>query len=125
MTAEDEVMEELERTRELLNAERTGVGLQEGQPEWSPESLGARAGLGFTASDPDLRVSVFVFDEWGGGGEAGNRLQEELSNDPGVYAAVGTNGRLLFVGHTRVDGPEGTGAKYRLADLLSAFSGRE
>jgi hypothetical protein len=125
MVSDDVVAEELERSRKLLNPTRTGVELQEADPEWPPESLAARGGLGFRGGEPEMAISVFVFDDWGAANDAGARLREELSTDEGVYPAVGTNGRLLFVGHTRVDGPDGIQAKYRLAELLSAFSGRE
>lgn len=117
--------EELQRCRKLLDASRTGVALDETVPEWIPDSLRAVDGIGFVDPEYAITISVYVFEEWGGGDEAGLRLQEELQSDSNVYVVSAGNGRLLFIGQTRLDRDEGIDAKYRLADLVSAFSGQE
>jgi hypothetical protein len=101
------------------------VALVETAPEHDPASLGALGGTGFEAKDPDVRVSVYVFKDWSSHKAIAERLVSEMPQDEGQRVRHGSNGPMLFFGHTRLDGPKGREAKYRLSQLLSAFAGDE
>ena len=116
--------QELARARHLLRPERAKVPLQEVAPLQPPERIGALAGLGFQAEDPDVMVSVYVFESWNQHPAAVEQLEAEVPME-GTRVLHGTNDRLLFFGYTRIDGPDRIDAKYRLSGLLSAFSGDE
>jgi hypothetical protein len=118
------VESELNRCRTLLSRKRTRVALEETPPEQDPASLGAFGGLGFVARQPDVQASVYVFEDWGQHAAVIQQLKNKFPAH-GVSLQYGTNGGLLFFGHTRTDGPEGVEAEFRLADLVTAFSGNE
>ena len=118
------VEESLERARFLLRPERARVELTEIPPLKPAEDIGALAGIGFEAKDPDVTASVYVFENWNQHAAAVDKLRADVPSE-GTRILHGTNGPLLFFGYTRIDGPDRIKARYRLADLLSAFSGDE
>lgn len=118
------VSQELSRCRSLLSPQRARTPLTESAPEPAPESIGALGGLSFAASSPDVRASVYVFTSQSEHAAAVTKLTATVP-PKGLLILHGSNGRLLFFGWTRTDGPAREDAKYRLADLISAFSGDE
>lgn len=118
------VSQELSRCRTLLSPQRARTPLVESSPEPAPESIGALGGAGFAARAPDVRASVYVFTSQSEHAAAVAKLSATVAKE-GHRILHGSNGRLLFFGWTRTDGPDGEDAKYRLADLISAFSGDE
>lgn len=121
----ESIEEQLSRLESLLCPSRTRVTLEKTNPEHSPEELGALAGVGYLARNPDLRVSVYIFGDWGKHREVSKQLRSRFAGETGVYAQAVTNGPMLLFAHTRIDGPDGTAAKYRLDDIMSAFAGDE
>lgn len=121
--AKANVDNELKRCRALLSEKRVRAPVVEGKPEREPKSLGAKGGIGFTA-EPGVTASVYVFDDWSRHQDAATKLKAEFGGE-GVHVLHGSNGPLFFFGHTRIDGAEGRAAKFRLSDMLSAFSGNE
>lgn len=122
--SEELVKKQLNRLNGLMHPERTRVALERGEPEREPEALGALAGEGYRSHDPDIHVSVYVFASWSELQPVAKQLQEELAAD-GVHVAIASNGPMLFVGHTRIDGQGGTNARFALGDIVSAFAGDE
>lgn len=122
--SEELVTKQLSRLRGLMDPERTRVALEEGEPELPVEEVGALAGVGYRGDDPDLRVSVYVFDSWSAHRGVAQQLTDEFTAD-GVHIVTGSNGPMLFFGHTRIDGPGGTEARFALGDIASAFAGDE
>jgi hypothetical protein len=116
---------QLKRCRALLRLERAEVELKETAPDRDPASLGALGGTGFEAKDPDVRVSVYVFEDWSKHREATEQLMRNMPKDDGVRILHSTNGPMLFFGYARIDGPKGREAKYRLSGIASAFAGDE
>lgn len=123
MTA-DFVQSQLKRVRGLLSPDRAGA-LSETTPERDPASLGALGGTGFEAKDPDVRVSVYIFQDSDPHFDVAERLTSELPPAEGRYALPSTNGPALFFGHTRIAGPKGSEAEDRLDRIASAFAGDE
>lgn len=122
--SEELVTRQLSRLRGLMHPERTRVALEEGEPELPVEEVGALAGVGYRGADPDLRVSVYVFDSWSAHRDVAQQLTDEFTAD-GVHIVTGSNGPMLFFGHTRIDGEGGTEARFALGDIASAFAGDE
>jgi hypothetical protein len=118
------VSKQLSRLNGLMHSDRTKIDLEKGDPEHAPEDVGALAGVGYHSSKPHIHVSVYVFSSWSKHQAVSQQLKEEVSGD-GVHVVTATNGPMLFVGHTRIDGPEGTDARFALGDIVSAFSGDE
>jgi len=118
------VEKELQRAHHLLGPERVRMELKETEPIKPPGDIGALAGFGLSAGDPDVTASVYVFESWGGGKDAVEKLKAQVP-DEGMHVLHAINGRLLFFGYTRIDGPDGTEAKFRLSGLVSAFAGDE
>lgn len=122
--SEEIVTRQLSRLRGLMNPERTRVALEEGEPELPVEEFGALAGVGYRGEDPNLRVSVYVFDSRSAHSDVTQRLTDEFTAD-GVHIVTGSNGPMLFFGHTNIEGEHGTEARFALLDIASAFSGDE
>lgn len=118
------IQKELTRVRSLLDESRVYTTLEEVQPLQPPEEIGALAGLGFNAYNPDVKVSVYVFDKIGQHKEAVGKLRESISADGKRIITTG-NGRLLFFGYADVNGANGEAANDRLIDIGSAFAGDE
>jgi hypothetical protein len=115
---------ELTRVRTLLDNARVATTLEEIQPIQPPENIGALAGLGFKAYDPDVTTSVYVFETMNQHAAAVEKLREGIpTEDTRILHA--TNGRLLFFGYTDTSGENGRAASYRLAGIVSAFAGNE
>ncbi len=123
--SEEYVESQLDRCRALLDPERTLVTLTETAPERDPASLGALGGIGFEAKDPDVIASVYFFEEVNRHDQAVEQLMRDMPKDESLYVRYCSNGTMLFFGHTRIDGPKGKEARYRLADIISAFAGDE
>jgi hypothetical protein len=124
-TANEELVEkQLSRLNGLMHPDRTRITLHGGEPERAPDELGALAGVGFHSHDPHIVVSVYVFQSWSQHQSVAKELENELSED-GVRVITATNGPMLLVGHTRIDGPGGTDARFALTDIASAFAGDE
>jgi len=117
----DWIKAERERAIDLLSPANTGVSLEPAAPRVPPEQLGALDGFGLASREPDARVSVYVFAEWGAGAEH-TALLENLAESDGREADTAINGALLFLGTIAKDDLP---ARLLLNDLLSAFSGRE
>ncbi|MGH2457683.1 MAG: hypothetical protein ACRDIY_02320 [Chloroflexota bacterium] len=110
-----------ERALDLLSPANAGVALEPAAPRVSPERIDALDGFGLVARDPDVEVSVYVYAEWGAGAQHVAALQS-LAAAGGQEAETAINGALLFLGIIENDDLP---ARFRLNDLLSAFSGRE
>lgn len=122
--SEELVNKQLSRLNGLMHPDRTKIDLEKGDPEHAPEELGALAGVGYHSSNPHIHVSVYIFSSWSKHQSVSQQLKDEVAGD-GVHVVTATNGPMLFVGHTRIDGPGGTDARFALGDIVSAFSGDE
>lgn len=122
--SEELVDKQLSRLNGLMHADRTRIALEKVEPERDPEKLGALAGVGYRSHNPDIHVSVYIFSSWSQHQPVSQQLKEEFAAD-GVHIVTATNGPMLFFGHTRIDGPGGTDARFALGDIVSAFSGDE
>ena len=122
--SEELVNKQLSRLNGLMHPDRTKIILENGDPEHAPEDLGALAGVGYHSSNPHIHVSVYIFSSWSKHQSISQRLKEEVAGD-GVHVLTASNGPMLFVGHTRIDGPNGTDARFALGDIVSAFAGDE
>ncbi len=116
--------QELERARVLLSSKRARVTLQEIAPIRPAKEIGAVDGIGFKAEDPDAYASVYVFESHSQMAAAVTKLKASIPTE-GMRVLDARNGLLLFIGYTRIDGPQGIDAKFRLSDMISAFSGDE
>ena len=125
MPQSSHVESELKRIRSLLAPSRVNMILEEIAADPSPESLGAEAGIGFKASDPDIQFSVYIFNDWDGSNTTADELYNQHKDEAKVYAPIVTNGSLVFYGVVHTDDPDGTTRQFALADFVSAFSGDE
>lgn len=124
MTSEG-VQEELARCRNLLSRDRAGA-LRETQPEVSPESLGALAGIGFEDREGGVRLSVYVIPGADNQDIAVDRLRSRYPDRPDVTSRIGNNGPLLIFAHTTGSGSAGAiPPDDRLAEIVTAFAGDE
>lgn len=114
--------QELQRARVLLS--QANEPLQEVDPELPPENIGALGGIGFEVKNPDVKLSIYVFEYQNQHADAVEKLMAQVPQE-GTRILHGSNGSLLFFGHTRTDGPDGIDAKFRLGGLASAFAGQE
>jgi hypothetical protein len=112
----------LKTARALLSDQLIGVSLVEVAPDPPLEELGALAGFGAIVRAHDLRFSVYLLDAWGRGHDHAAALRSRAQASRRL-AAVAVNGDLLFVGTIAADG--GSGDRFLLNDLCSAFAGRE
>jgi len=117
----DWIRTERQRALDLLSPANTGVTLEPTAPRVPPDRMGALDGFGLASRDPDVRVSVFIFAEWGAGAPRAASLQN-LAEAEDREADTAINGALLFLGTINKDDLP---ARFLLNDLLSAFSGRE
>ncbi len=122
--SEELIHKQLSRLNGLIHPDRTKIVLEKSDPEHAPDDLGALAGVGYHSRNPQIYVSVYIFSSWSKHQSVSQQLKEELADD-GVHVVTATNGPMLFVGHTRIDGPDGTDARFALGDIVSAFSGDE
>lgn len=121
---EEIVDDALRRYRVLMSPERAGEW-REVEPEETAESLGALAAVGFEASDEPVRGSVYVIPDRAKQSEVAAALDAARPSTDQEATKVATNGPMLFFGHADVSGPDGVKAQFRLARLVSAFSGDE
>lgn len=117
----DRIEAERQRAFALLAPERLGFALESTPPNPPPDGLGALAGLGWLARDPEVRVNVYIFETWGQGAEVAAALADMVDGD-GYAAQATVNGALMFFAVADAKNPE---ARRRLNDLLSAFAGFE
>jgi hypothetical protein len=115
----------LNRARRRLRPERTRVSLQDAQPLVAPADIGAVDGFGLQAKDPDVVGAVYVFGSQREHAAAHEKLKAAVPQGDDLRVEASSNGPLLFFGYAHTGGPDGTDAKYRLLDLVSAFSGEE
>jgi hypothetical protein len=111
----------LERARAQLAPERTGVAAAPARPDPPCEELGAVAGFGLVTVERGIRVSVYLFEHWGGGQQLVGATKA-AAEAVGDEAVIGVSGPLLFLG-VHAGGDED--AHYLVNDLCSAFSGHE
>jgi hypothetical protein len=115
----------LNRARRRLRPERTRVALLDAPLLVAPADIGALDGYGLQAKDPDVVAAVYVFGSQREHAAAQTKLKSAVPHGDDVRVEASSNGPLLFFGYTRTGGADGTDAKYRLLDLVSAFSGEE
>lgn len=113
--------EELDLAWALLSPDRAGVSLEETAPDPPIDQLGALAGFGAIAGGYDVRISVYVFDAWGGGHEHTDALRARAEAS-GRRVCVAVNGALLLVGTAPLDDDR---SGFVLNDVCSAFAGGE
>ena len=112
---------ELQRAEALVGPEWSGLQLEHRPASPRPEDIGAVTGFGLAMADPQLQASVFLFDAWGQGRDAGRALQEMTDGD-GYRAATALNGALMLFAVADADDPASVAA---LDQLIGAFSGME
>ena len=117
--------EDLKRARALLSEKRLGFAIQETEPNPSPDTVGAIAGITFLAEQPDVQATVYIFEEWPDDDDIDPLLAPYIPDDDAVYSRTASNGTLFFFAKTRLDSPYGRRAEDRLDEMLSAFSGSE
>jgi hypothetical protein len=108
----------IELARSFLEPERSKMVLEMAPPDPAPGDIGAIAGFGGVAEDCDVRVSSYVFDEWGGGVEPAEVLKARAEAE-GRRTLVIVNGPLLLF----ATGGSADRDRFALFDLSSAFSG--
>lgn len=121
----DFVESHLKRCRALLRPERTGVVLTEVPPLRDHTSLKALIGIGFAVKDPEIHLSVYIFEDSGRHKEAMVRLMHDRPKEGRWHSITSTNGPMLFFGCIRVDEPNFTETKSLLSKISSAFAGDE
>ena len=119
-----DVKSELSRAHYLLGPERIQGSLQESTPLEPPERIGALGGTGYQAHQPDVNISIYVFHSAHQHAAAVTTLTALIDTTQFLILS-GTNGRLLFFGYTDCRGADAIEAKYRLSELIGAFSGDE
>lgn len=117
----DRIASERQRALALLAPERLGFALESATPNPSPDGLGALAGQGWLARDPEVRVNVYIFETWEQGSQVAAALADMVNGD-GYYAQALVNGTLMLFAVTDAENPE---ACQRLDHLMSAFAGLE
>ena len=120
-----QIEQELARARTLLTSERVKSEWIEVPLQVSPETVGAVAGFGLETDEPKVYGAVYVFEAWGEGNSAPWEILEAEVPDEGARILRAGNGRLFFFGYTDISGEDGIDAKYKLSDLVTAFSGEE
>ena len=121
----NEIVEgELRRLGALLAPSRVDGPLEKVPCAVDPATLGALAGVSYRTSSPEILVSVYVFESQRAHPDATAVLQARFGGE-GVRVVSGSNGRLLFFGHTRSDGPDPIKARFRLSGIAGAFAGDE
>jgi hypothetical protein len=104
-----------------LSEPSSGVVSRPVPPDPPPDEVGALDGFGLRAGDRDIRVSVYLFEHWGGGQEHASALTA-VAEASGLRPVVATNGAALLFGVA----PEGdVEACLLLNDWCSAFAGHE
>ena len=97
MGASGPAYDDLKRVREQLGAALTGIVCSSVHPDPLPAQVGALDGFGLQADGRDVRVSVYLYPQWGDGQEQAGPLLAAAERS-GRYAIVGVNGRMLFLG---------------------------
>ena len=110
----------IELARALLAPDHTGIALREAAPDPAPGDVGARGGFGAVVPDCDVRLSVYAFDEWGGGQKYALAVQSRPDESGRMTRAV-MNGSLLLIATGARQDP----SEYVLNDICSAFAGAE
>ncbi len=125
MPQSSHIEDELKRARSLLKPERVKTDLANIAADPLPETIGALAGLGFEASNPDVSFSVYVFEDWDGSNAGIEKLKSMQESGANIYSRTIMNGTLVFHGMVRTDGADGSKKQMRLAKFVSAFAGNE
>jgi hypothetical protein len=113
--------DELQLATERLSASRTGFASRPTLPDPTCERLGAIGGFGLLIEDHCVRLSVYLFKEWGQGQHQADALAASMATSE-QESIVAVNGSLLFLGTA----PRGDDtAHFALNDLCSAFAGQE
>jgi hypothetical protein len=124
MTGGEEIVGGIARSIELawtlLASDHTGIDLREVAPDPAPGDVGARDGFGAVVPDCDVRLSVYAFDEWGGGQRYALAVQSG-PDEPGRITRAVMNGSLLLIATGARQDP----SEYLLNDICSAFAGAE
>lgn len=118
------IQREFARLHVLLSPERTRASLSEAPPLLDAKAVGALAGVGLAGHEPDLLVSVYLFESVERHAAAVEQLQQAAPQE-GIYHLNGTNGLLLFFGYVHMSGPDDRQARFHLAAIASAFAGDE
>lgn len=117
-----------DRARRLLRDVTPPVE-EEPAPPWPATLIGATSGIGFRSPDAGelVRVGVYELPGWDRHDQARLVLERQAvdGDDAQVQTMSATNGDLFLFGTVRLDGPTGRRARFALADIVSAFSGRE
>lgn len=121
----DLIEKERARLDQLMDESRTRVTLRVVPARPAAAELGALDGVGYEADNPAVHAVVYIFERSGPQADAVAKLRAGAPGDGDVRVLHGINGRMLFFGYTRIDGDDGHLAKYRLNDMISAFSGDE
>lgn len=111
------IAQRLAHCRERLNPRRSGFMLREIAPAFSPDEVGAQAALALTASDPALRVHIYLFEDREDVDVVAEDLEHELVVGPRVSDWVDVDGLLVFI-----DGVEDPAVEAHIDRLLQLFS---
>ena len=117
--------QDLKRARNLLSEKRLNFAVEEAEPDPAPATIGALDGIAFVASNPDVRATVYIFEDWPDEDEILAQLERNMPQNDAIYTASATNGNLFFYGSTRLDTPHGGRAEDRLDKMMSKFAGDE
>ena len=122
----DEAASYLDKLEVLLGGDRCTLDLARSPADPAPAEVGADAGMRLRSADePPVHALVYVGTGADLRQDVASALGDELEGDD-VMVETARNGPLLMTAWTTVgDDADGIRAKYRLLELISAFSGDE
>lgn len=119
--SDDVVATERSRARQLLDLGQLATGWREEAAVPGAASLGALDGFRLVSVDEDVRLSIYIYGEWGQGADTGAALEDMVNGDM-YYAGSTINGRLLCFAVTNAESERG---RQLVDQLLGALAGWE